>query len=393
MGVGAGGRQMTVTAPMTAAQLRRDLAAWLGAHERESAPCLAAAEGLPIEETMANDLVFQQALWDAGFTRHGWPHSVGGSGGSAVLRAALYEQLVLEGYRIPLALNTLEVLGPVLTQVAPELSARLLAPCIRGDEVWSQGFSETEAGSDLAALRCRADRTDDGYVVNGHKVWSSFGSLSQKSAALVRTGPAGHRGITMLLIDLDSPGCEVRPIMASSGRREFAEVFFDGVLVPFDRVVGEVDRGWDVAMSLLQWERGMYAWQRQAVLHARLAELARTIEHPSPTEARTISEAWVRLTALRSTSARTVQRLAAGENPGPEVSVDKILLGTTEQLVQDLARRLRPVSFLLDDGSDAERARADWFYSRMATIYGGAIEIQRSIVAERVVGLPRPGRR
>jgi acyl-CoA dehydrogenase len=281
----------------------------------------------------------------------------------------------------------------VLTQVAPDISARLLAPCIRGDEVWSQGFSETEAGSDLAALRCRATMTDEGYLVNGHKVWSSFGSLSQKSAALVRTGPAGHRGITMLLIDLDSPGCEVRPILASTGRHEFAEVFFDDVLVAFDRVIGQVDRGWDVAMSLLQWERGMYAWQRQAVLHARLAELARAIEHPTPFEAKAISEVWVWLTALRSTSARTVQRLSAGENPGPEISVDKILLGTTEQLVHDLARQLRPVPFLLEGGQDAERARADWFYSRMATIYGGAIEIQRSIVAERVVGLPRPGGR
>jgi alkylation response protein AidB-like acyl-CoA dehydrogenase len=181
--------------------------------------------------------------------------------------------------------------------------------------------------------------------------------------------------------------------MASSGRNEFAEVFFDDVLVPFDRVVGEVDRGWSVAMTLLQWERGMYAWQRQAVLHARLAELAGALSSPTLAESRAISDAWVSLTALRSATARTVRRLAAGENPGPEISVDKVLLATTEQQVQDLFRQLSPVEFALGTGEAANVVRADWFYSRMATIYGGAIDIQRSIVAERVMGLPRAGGR
>jgi alkylation response protein AidB-like acyl-CoA dehydrogenase len=278
-----------------------------------------------------------------------------------------------------------------MTKVSPELSERFLGAAIRGDEVWCQGFSETEAGSDLASLRCRAVRTDDGFVVSGHKVWSSFGALSQKTAALVRTGPEGHRGISLVLIDLNAPGCEVRPIMASSGRNEFAEIFLDEVLVPFDRVIGDIDRGWDVAMALLQWERGMYAWQRQAVLHARLADLARTIINPTSAQSRAIAEAWVRLTALRSTTARTVQRLAAGENPGPEISVDKVLLATTEQAVQDLFRQLQPIEFALGSGEHAAVTRADWFYSRMATIYGGAIEIQRSIIAERVIGLPRAG--
>jgi acyl-CoA dehydrogenase len=384
---------MTLAARESATQLRHDLSEWLGTHGAEHAAARAENEPVAIEDAMRADRVFQRALWDAGFTRHGWPASVGGSGGSAELRASIYEHLSLAGYRVPLPLSTLEVLGPVMVQVAPELCARYLGACIRGDEVWCQGFSEPEAGSDLAALRCRAVRDGDGWRVSGQKLWSSFGSLSHKSAALVRTGPEGHRGISMFLIDLDSPGIEVRPTRASSDRNEFAETFFDDVFVPGDRVVGEIDAGWGIAMTLLQWERGMYAWQRQAVLHARLAEAARSIALPNPEEARAIADAWVRVTALRSAAARTVRRLAAGENPGPEISVDKVLLATTEQAVEDLFRLLDPAGFVLGETERDALHRADWFYARMATIYGGAIEIQRSIIAERVLRLPRAGGR
>jgi hypothetical protein len=185
----------------------------------------------------------------------------------------------------------------------------------------------------------------------------------------------------------------VRPTRASSDRNEFAETFFDEVFVPGDRLVGEIDAGWGIAMTLLQWERGMYAWQRQVVLHARLADVARSTPHPNRAEAQAIADAWVRVTALRSAAARTVRRLAAGENPGPEISVDKVLLATTEQAVEDLFRLLDPAGFLLGDTDRDALHRADWFYARMATIYGGAIEIQRSIIAERVLRLPRAGGR
>jgi acyl-CoA dehydrogenase len=384
---------MTVAAAGSATHLRESLSKWLRANGEEYAAARAANEPIAIEDAMRADRSFQQALWDAGFTKHGWPESVGGSGGSAELRATLYEQLSLEGYRLPLPLGTLEVLGPVMVQVAPELSSRFLGACIRGDEVWCQGFSEPEAGSDLAALRCRAVPDGDGWRVTGHKLWSSFGSMSDKSCALVRTGSEGHRGISMFLIDLDSPGIEVRPTRASSDRNEFAETFFDEVFVPGDRVVGEINAGWGIAMTLLQWERGMYAWQRQCVLHARLAEAARSILDPSPGEAQAIANAWIRVTALRSAAARTVKRLAAGENPGPEISVDKVLLATTEQTVEDLLRLLDPAGFVLGGTEREALHRADWFYARMATIYGGAIEIQRSIIAERVLRLPRAGGR
>jgi len=375
------------------AELRNDLRAWLAEQGDTFASARATAEPVAIEAVMAADLRLQRALWDAGFTRHGWPASVGGVGGTAVLRAAVYEELVKAGYRISLAMLTVETLGPAMVAFAPALSERYLPACLRGDEVWCQGFSEPDAGSDLASLRCRAVQTANGFEVSGQKVWSSLGSMSQRAALLVRTGGPGHRGISMLLVDLDAPGCVVRPIRASSGRNEFAELFFDATPVAADRVVGALNGGWDVAMALLQWERGMYAWQRQAVLHAQLASAVGAADDlDAPTE-RAVADAWVQLTALRSVAARTVRRLAAGENPGPEISVDKILLATTEQAVLNVRRRLDRVGFVLGDTDDDERHRAEWFYSRMASIYGGSIEIQRSIIAERVLGLPRAGAR
>ena len=260
---------------------------------------------------------------------------------------------------------------------------------LRGDEVWCQGFSEPDAGSDLASLRCRAAATPDGWTLSGQKVWSSLGSVSQRTAMLARTADGGHRGISMLLVDLDAPGCVVRPIRASSGRNEFAELFFDETPVGADRIIGELNGGWAVAMYLLQWERGMYAWQRQAVLHARLADLVAEVD-PSDSVAETmLADAWVRLTAVRAAAAATVRRLAEGQNPGPEISVDKILLSTAEQSLSECYRRLLPLRFTFGHAVDDQVHRADWFYSRMATIYGGALDIQRSILAERVLGLPR----
>jgi len=373
-------------------ELRTTLHQWLADHGDEFAEARRGAEPLSLEDAVVPELVLQRALWNEGFTRWGWPPECGGNGGSAVLRAAVYEQLVLDGFRIPQPMLTAETLGPAVVALSPELAATYLGGCLRGDEVWCQGFSEPEAGSDLASLRCRATPTGDGWSVSGQKVWSSLGTVAQRTAMLARTGEPGHRGITMLLIDLDSPGCEVRPIRASSGRNEFAEVFFDETPVGPDRVVGEVNGGWGVAMYLLQWERGMYGFLRQSVLHARLADLLRKVGEPPSDAIGQVSDAWVRLSALRSMTAKTVQQLARGENLGPAISLDKALLAMAEQDVLECERKLLPLEFAFGDGQDDEVFRGDWFFSRMASIYGGAIEIQRTLIAERVLGLPRSPR-
>ena len=216
--------------------------------------------------------------------------------------------------------------------------------------------------------------------------------MASKIAMLVRTGEAGHRGISMMLIDMDAEGVDARPTRASTGRDEFTEEFFDNVYVGPDRLIGELNRGWYVAMDLLQWERGMYAWQEQAQLHVLLAACARRVA-PGDHATRDAHRGGLdHADGPAGQVGDTVKKLAAGETPGPEVSVDKILLTQAMQLVRDIEREIDPVAFALEDGEQAESERGDWFYTRAASIYGGAIDVQRGIVAERVLGLPRSAR-
>ena len=378
----------------TIAQYRAGLARWLDEHGEELAP-YRGLERPSLEQSIEGDRRLLALLHEAGWNRWGWPVDAGGRGGTAVLRGALYDQLYASGYRIAEAMLPLETIAPALLAYAPELAARFLPAALRGDEVWCQGFSEPDAGSDLASLRCRAVDAGDHWVVTGQKIWTSWGHVARRCILLARTGPAAsaHHGLTMLFADMDSPGVTARPIRAITGRNEFAEVFFAEAPVPKDRLVGEVDKGWAVAMHLLQWERGMYAWQRQAWLHSRLGQLIASASEIRPSGEERIGEAYEAVFALRARCGDTLRRLAAGENPGPEISVDKILLATAEQTVLDVAREaLHPV-VEVGTGPESEAWRSEWFFSRAASVYGGAAEIQRTILAERLLGLPREAER
>ncbi|MCV7282423.1 acyl-CoA dehydrogenase family protein [Mycolicibacterium flavescens] len=332
-------------------------------------------------------------LYDGDWIRIGWPEAVGGVGGPSSLRCLILERLALRGYEIPNHLYVLEVVGPAVVNHAPALAAELLPAALRGDELWCQGFSEPEAGSDLAALRTRARRRDDGaFVLNGQKTWTSYGARADRMVMLARTGTLEerHRGLTMLLIDLDAPGVERRPIELASGKEELAEEFFSDVVVGADRAIGEVGSGWAVAMDLLQYERGTYAWMRMAAATARLEDLIDEVRAGVPTGGEAvIGRAYLRLAALRARTSSTLRALAAGEVVGAQTSVDKLLLSAAEQEVYDAAARLRPTEFLIGD-ADA-RWREEWWYSRAASIYGGAREIQHSIIADRILNLPREG--
>lgn len=335
------------------------------------------------------------ALHDEGWSRYGWPVAAGGLGGGALHRATLYDQLSLAGLAQPEQNVILEVVGPSLCRFAPGLAARFLPAFLRGDETWCQGFSEPEAGSDLAGLRCRAAPDGDGWRVDGQKTWTTLGAQADRMVLLARTGnrDSRHRGLTLFLLDLDLPGVTVAPIRYANGHDEIAEVFLDGVRVPGDRLVGDVGQGWAIAMHLLQFERGMYAWMRQAVLHEQLRALC--ADPPAVTEraARLVGEAHLAVAALRARSGDTVARLHRGEQVGPEASADKILLATAEQQVHDAARRVLGPRFVLGAGAAARRWRDDWFYARAASIYGGCSEIQRDILADRVLELPRAAAR
>ena len=267
-----------VAAARGAADHALALRGWLAEHEAELAPYRTRLVE-SIAAGVEHDRGLMALLHDAGWGRWGWPAEAGGLGGPIVHRAVLYDELASAGIEIPEAYVMMETLASLLVSFAPDIAAEHLPAFLQGKEIWAQGFSEPEAGSDLAHLRTRATAVDDGgFRLSGQKTWTTLGQFARYAAVLARTGDtdSAHRGLTMLWVDLEAPGVEVRPIVASNGREEFAEMFFDDTPVPSSSVIGEVGGGWAAAMYLLQFERGMYAWLRQAVLHRRLREAVET---------------------------------------------------------------------------------------------------------------------
>jgi alkylation response protein AidB-like acyl-CoA dehydrogenase len=259
---------------------------------------------------------------------------------------------------------------------------------LRGDEIWCQGFSEPGTGSNLASLSCRATRDGDAWRINGQKVWTSLAQYAQRCVLLTRTGTqeSAHKGITALFVDMDSAGITVRPIETMHGAREFCEVFFDNVLVPGERVLGEVDHGWAIAMDLLPYERSTALWHRASYLQRRLAQLV-ALAPAGTLDPTAVGEATELLWAFRARSRATQRRLAAGETLGAETSVDKVLVATAEQAVFDLVAAGLGAEVVLGDDPVSQRWRAEYLYSRAASIYGGSAEIQRNIIARRLLDL------
>jgi alkylation response protein AidB-like acyl-CoA dehydrogenase len=366
-------------------EFRAALDAWLDDNHGDLVP---PAGDTTLDAHMAHLAMVKRLTYDAGWMRWGWPERVSGLGGSPLLRGYLGEALTGRGYVEPGIYSMPEVLGPTMIDYAPaELAAQMVPRLLRGDETWCQGFSEPGTGSNLAALQCRAVRTDDGWRVSGQKVWTSLAQYAQRCVLLTRTGAAesAHRGITALFVDMDSPGITVRPIQTMHGVEEFAEVFFDDVAVPFDRTLGEVDQGWAVAMDLLPYERSTALWHRGAFLHRRLQQLVAA--RAATLDAARLGEAFAELYAFRARSRATQHRLAAGDRLGPETSIDKVLVSTTEQTVFDLVADALADDFVAGDDEVSEHWRADYLYSRAATIYGGSLEIQRNIIARRLLDL------
>ena len=330
----------------------------------------------------------QRILSDDGWSRLGWPEAVGGLGGDPVLRAVLFETLTAHDIPLPESFLTLEILVPVLLVHAPHLAQEFFPRLLAGDELWCQAFSEPDAGSDMASLRTRMEPDGDGWLITGQKVWSSFGHLAERSVLLARSGGPGHRGLTMVLVDLDQPGVDVRPIRCEDGEQHLAEIFLDGARLPADRVIGELGSGWAVAMYMLQWERGAWGWQQQGRFHRRL-DAALAGDPPGSSDPTVIGQAYLALTSLRVRTRDTVRRLAAEEQLAAETSIDKLLLARAETAVFDAVRHLLAPTFHFGDGSEADWWRSEFLFSRAAPIYGGSQDIQRTLVAQRLLGLPR----
>ncbi|MCK0176540.1 acyl-CoA dehydrogenase family protein [Mycolicibacterium sp. F2034L] len=327
------------------------------------------------------------ALYDAGWMRYGWPESAGGLGGPDVLRAIVGEEVVGRGLDHPGPYSMLDVLAPTLIDYArPELAAEMVPRLLSGAETWCQGFSEPGSGSDLASLTTRAVQDGDTYVVNGQKVWTSFAQYAKRCILLARTGGPdvpNHEAISAFFVDLDSPGVTVRPLRTMHDVDEFCEVYFDDVVVPADRMLGNPGDGWRLAMDLLPYERSTCFWQRIAYLYSRFDALVEQVKRQGQVVDTDMGEAYLALHTLRCRSRATQHRLATGAKLGPDTSVDKVLLASAEQRLFDTVHDLLPGAIELDD----TQWRTEYLYSRAATIYGGTAEVQRNIIARRLLDL------
>ncbi|MDF3341283.1 acyl-CoA dehydrogenase family protein [Mycolicibacterium septicum] len=334
---------------------------------------------------------WNQHLAAAGLTCLGWPVEHGGRGLSVAHRVAFYEEYARAN--APDKVNHLgeELLGPTLIEYGtPEQQQRFLPKILDVTELWSQGYSEPNAGSDLANVATTAELVGDEWVINGQKVWTSLAHWAQWCFVVARTekGSKRHAGLSYLLVPLDQPGVEIRPIIQLTGDSEFNEVFFDDARTEASLVVGQPGDGWRVAMGTLTFERGVSTLGQQiryAREHSNLVELAkRTGAADDPQIRQRLTESWTGLQAMRSYALATMDV----EQPGQD-NVSKLLWANWHRELGEIAMDVQGVAGLtLPEGEFDEWQRL-YLFSRSDTIYGGSNEIQRNIIAERVLGLPR----
>ncbi len=378
---------MGVVIPPGHQEFRRELQAWLAAN--------LPAGGLPDPDAEAGfgaHRTWERTLHAAGYAGISWPREHGGAGGDLLHEVIFAEEYERARGPVRITRPALRFLGPTLMRFGSHTQQqRWLLRMLRAQDIWSQGFSEPEAGSDLAGIRTRAVLRGDVYVVDGQKTWTTYGRFSDWMFALVRTGEPGgrHRGLTCLAIDLRSPGVAVHPVRQAHGRTGFAEVFLTGVEVPVDQRIGDHDDGWNVAMTLLSFERGPDTGGPVRT-EQRLAALAGDVAAELPAEQvagarRELGAAAARSYAYRAHTYRRVATHWAGEPAGAQSSVVKLY---SSELDRDL------VELGADLFGDVRLAAGtpehlDFWHSRAGRVYGGTAEIQRNVVADRILGLPR----
>jgi alkylation response protein AidB-like acyl-CoA dehydrogenase len=359
-----------------------------------------AAEGPPpvhatLDDRFAYLVAYERRLDEAGLAVPAWPVEYGGRGLGPRSAAAVSRALGAGGAPELINFVGIDVLGPALLRFASPADLRSwLPPMAAAEEIWCQLFSEPDAGSDLASLRTRAERLDDGrWRIDGAKIWSTWAQYARWGLLLARTGDqeARHRAITAFVVDMTTPGIEVRPLVTMTGSAEFAEVFFTGAELPADAVLGEVDDGWQVARVILDAERGPYAIRRAAVIGAALAraiDAARS--RPAGAASRqVVSRAVTSFRLLDLRIERMVDALDKGEDVGADAPLTKQLMSAAEQTVFDLCHRLLGPGGAATCEPGHLAITEDYLYSRAASIYGGTAQIQRNILAERNLRLPR----
>jgi alkylation response protein AidB-like acyl-CoA dehydrogenase len=348
----------------------------------------------PTADDVEPGRVWHRYLADHGYTCLHWPLEFGGAAATVAYQAMFAEECARAGVPRQLNITGPDLVGPVLIKFGTdEQKARYLDGIRRGDDVWTQLFSEPGAGSDLASVRTRADRTATGWRIDGQKVWSSAAASADYGLLLARTGPDKHRGLSMFVVPMDTPGVTVRPLIQMDGESKFNEVFLDTAELSDDALIGEAGQGWTVAMVTLGRERLTLGTQAVAMfrLHERMVEAAREHDLLDPVLSRSMTRLWARMWLLRFTWQRAID---SGDLTSPAFSVLKLMTSETDRDLGDMATEVLGTDACVDPSDSGEAADLvhHMLVGRAQTILGGTSEIQRNILGERVLGLPKERR-
>ena len=348
---------------------------------------------------------WQKKMFEAGWAGIHWPTAYGGRG-ATLLEQAVFQQELARAQAPPMA-NTLGlmIVGPTLMVHGTEAQKKRYIPRIlSAEEIWCQGFSEPNSGSDLASLQTRAVEDGDDFVVTGQKIWTSMAHVADMCILLTRTDPHApkHKGISFLLVDMHSPGITVKPLRQITGGAEFNEVFFENVRVPRQQLVGQLNDGWRIAMTTLTHERGSASFGTQVQMKRALDNIIHVAKkvkrHGQPLSAdpvirQKLTQAYIRVDIMRLNNYRSITNQLRGQPPGPEASLDKLYWSEMNKWMQEIGQEILGPFSQLDPESrhypTSVNLQYSFLWSRAETIYSGTSEIQRNIIGERVLGLPR----
>jgi alkylation response protein AidB-like acyl-CoA dehydrogenase len=389
---------------------REKVQAFLAEHLPADWKGIGALDGEALEAFVTE---WRQTLYHSGYLAPSWPVEYGGAGASAMEQVILAEEFARAGVPTggPNDVFGIQMLGnTLLNWGTPEQKAHYLPRILSGEDTWCQGYSEPNAGSDLAGLACKAQLDGDQWIINGQKIWTSAGHLADHIFVLGRTDPDApkHKGISFLLVDMRQPGVEVRPIKMISGESEFNETFFTDATCPKENVVGGVNNGWAVAMTLLGYERGEAA----ATLPVRYqAELERLIalakeygKDTDPVVRQRLAWCHSKVQIMRFLGMRTLTKFLQGHHPGPDAAISKLYWSEYHRMSTELAMDIiglaalvpegrKPSSAFQTDDAGAPNSTNSWamtfLNARAGTIYAGTSQVQRNIIGEMVLGLPK----
>ena len=379
---------------------RKDVRQWLERNLPDDLRGSAFASSRADVQEVRRLRAWQKTMAEAGYVGMDWPREFGGRGASLMEMIILYQEMARAESPQLVNRGGVSMLGPTLMKYGtPAQQKRFLPKILTADELWCQGFSEPNAGSDLANLQTRAVRDGDHFVVNGQKVWTSMAHVAEWCFLLVRTDPDApkHKGISFFLVDMKTPGITVRPLRQMTGEAEFNEVFWDNVRIPAENLVGKLNEGWSVAITTLAYERDLLTHIRQISLKNALHRMLRLAREQGRGGDRVIRQKlaglWIGEQALQMNAYRSLTRILRGGQPGPEGSTSKLYWSQLDQELAQLGTDLLGPYAQIAEGSPWAVDEGQWeFYALLAQASGiraGTSEILRNILAERVLGLPK----